>query len=178
MLYARVSLVTAVMTVIVMTAAVVAAGVTALAVLVVVVVAANVGIIRQNAADECVYRRVSLAAYAAVELDTCLGKCLLSAAADAAADECVYRRVSLAAYAAVELDTCLGKCLLSAAADAAADEGVNAALHQEARKCAVTAAVGVNDLLADYLAVCNLVDLKLLGVPEMLKDFAVVICAL
>lgn len=118
MLYARVSLVTAVMTVIVMTAAVVAAGVTALTMLVVVVVAANVGIIRQNAADEC-----------------------------------AYRRVSLAAYAAVELDTCLGKCLLSAAADAAADEGVNAALHQEARKCAVTAAVGVNDLLADYLAV-------------------------
>lgn len=139
-LCARVSLVTAVMTVIVMTAAVVAAGVTALTMLVVMVVAANVGVIRQNAADERVYR--------------CVG---------------------LAAYAAVELDTCLGKCLLSAAADAAADEGVNAALHQEARKCAVTAAVGVNDLLADYLAVCDLVDFKLLGVPEMLKDFAVVI---
>ena len=73
-----------------LTAAVVAAGVTGFAVRMVMVVTANIGIVAQASAEQCVHRRVSLPADTAVELDARFGKCCLRTAADASADQSVH----------------------------------------------------------------------------------------
>ena len=121
-----------------LSAAVAAAGVTARTVLVVVVVAVNIGIIAQIAAEQCAHRRVSFSADTAIELDSRFGQ------------------------------SCLGT-----AADAAANQRVHAVLHQEARQCAVTAAVGIHNFRMEDLALRSLINLKLLSVAEMLKNLAV-----
>ena len=87
-----------------------------------------------------------------------------------ACQECLHSIVSIAGNAAVELDACLSQSHLSAAADAAADQDVNAAAKEEASQGAVAAAVGVHDLGGDDGAVFHIVDLKLLGVTEVLED--------
>ncbi len=67
-------------------APVIAAGV-AVVVLMVVMVAADVGVIVQSARQEGLHSTVRAAGHAAVELDACRRQRHLSAAADAAADE-------------------------------------------------------------------------------------------
>ena len=79
------------------------------------------------------------------------------------------RRVRLTADAAVELDARLCQRGLRAAADAAADQSVHAALHQKARQCAMAAAVGIDHLCADDLAVRYVVELELRRVPKCWK---------
>ena len=71
-------------------AAVVTAGVTSLAVLMVMVVTVNIGIVAQISAEQCVYRRVSVSADTAVELDARFGECCLRTAADASANQSVH----------------------------------------------------------------------------------------
>ena len=85
------------------------------------------------------------------------------------------RRVRLTADAAVELDARLCQRGLRAAADAAADQSVHAALHEEARQRAMAAAVGVDHLCADDLAVRYVVELELRRVAKVLEDHAVFI---
>ena len=71
-------------------AAVVTAGVTFLAMLVVMVVTVNIGIAAQISAEQCVYRRISLPADTAIELDPRFGQSCLRTAADASANQSVH----------------------------------------------------------------------------------------
>ena len=87
-----------------------------------------------------------------------------------ACQECFHSVISIAGNTAVELDAGLGQSHLSAAADAAADQNINAAAKEEACQSTVAAAVGVHDLSGDNSTVFNMVDLKLLGVAEMLEN--------
>ena len=87
-----------------------------------------------------------------------------------ACQECFHSVVSIAGNAAVELDASLSQSHLSTAADAAADQNINTAAEQEACQSAVTAAVGIHDLGGNDGTVFNVVDLKLLGVAEVLED--------
>ena len=86
-------------------------------------------------------------------------------------DRCIAR----AAYTAVELDARLCKSHLCATANASADENVSTECLQKSRKCSVTASVCVRDLGGNDLTVFYSVDLKLLGVSEVLKDLSVFI---
>ena len=87
----------------------------------------------------------------------------LDASVAAALGTCVYR------------DAGLGKCVDSAPADAAADERVHAAVGEQARKGTVAGAAGAHDLLVEYLAILNVVDLELLAAAKVHKDVAVVV---
>ena len=73
-----------------LTAAVVTAGVTSFAVLVVMVVTVNIGIVAKISAEQCVYRRISLPADTAIELDPRFGQSCLRTAADASANQSVH----------------------------------------------------------------------------------------
>ena len=66
--------------------------------------------------------------------------------AQTSVEQCAHRCISVPTDTAVELDTCFGECCLRTDADASANQSVHAVLHQEACQCAVTAAVGVNNL--------------------------------
>ena len=87
-----------------------------------------------------------------------------------ACQECLHSIVSITGNAAVELDASLSQSHLGTAADAAADQHINAAAKEEAGQSTVTAAIGVHDLGGDDIAIFYIVDLKLLGVAEMLED--------
>ena len=76
---------------------------------------------------------------------------------------------------AVELDSRLGQRILRTHADAAADQCIRLGGFQESGQCAVTAAIGGDDLLRNYLAVLHIVELELLGVAKMLEDLSVFI---
>ena len=89
------------------------------------------------------------------------------------AEQCVHRCVSVPADTAVELDTRLGQSRLGTAADASANQSVHTVLHQEACQCAVTAAVGINDLRMRDFAVRSFIKLELFSVTEMLKNLTV-----
>ena len=84
-------------------------------------------------------------------------------------------RVSAAGHTAVELDTCGCQSHLGTAADAAADQNVGLQSGQDTGQSAVAAAIGVNDLGGYDLAILDVIDLKLLGVAEMLEDLTVFI---
>ena len=70
-----------------MSAAVLTAGVPALAVCVIVVAAPDIGVVAERPRQQCVHRRVRLAADAAVEPDARLCQRRLRATADTAADQ-------------------------------------------------------------------------------------------
>ena len=80
--------------------------------------------------------------------------------AQISAEQCAHRRVSVPADTAVELDARFGQSCLCTAADASADQSVHTVLHQEACQCAVTAAVGVNDLRMRDFAVRSFIKLE------------------
>ena len=84
-------------------------------------------------------------------------------------------RVSTAADTAKELDACCCQGHLGATTDATADQHICIQIFQNAGQSAVAAAVGVDDLGSDDLAVCHIIDLKLLGVTEMLENLTVVV---
>ena len=87
-----------------------------------------------------------------------------------ACQECFHSVIGIAGNAAVELDASLSQRHLSTAADATADQHINAAAKEETCQGAVAAAIGVCDLGGDDVAIFYVVDLKLLGVAEMLED--------
>ena len=83
------------------------------------------------------------------------------------------RLVARAADTAVELDARLRKSHLCTAADPATDQYRYILLCEKSRKRAVTATVRIHDRCENDLAILYCVDLKLLGVSEMLKDLSV-----
>ena len=83
--------------------------------------------------------------------------------------------VCVTADTAEQLDARLSKGHLSAAADAAADENSNAELGKQACQCAVAASVGIYYFCIYDFAILYLVELKLRGMTEVLKDLSVFI---
>ena len=90
-----------------------------------------------------------------------------------AGDQGLGCRVGAAADTAIELDARLGQSHLGAAADAAADQNVRVEGIQNPCQGAVTAAHGVHNFRRYDLAVLNIINLKLLGMAEVLEDVAV-----
>ena len=64
--------------------------------------------------------------------------------------------------ARIDRDSGLGERIDCAAADTAADEHVDATVGEQTRQRTVTSAAGAYDLLVEYLAILNVVDLELL----------------
>ena len=87
-----------------------------------------------------------------------------------ACQECFHSVISVTGNTAVELDAGLSQSHLSAAADTAADQNINTAAKQEACQSTVTAAIGIHNFGGDDGAVFDIVDLKLLGMAEMLEN--------
>ena len=79
-------------------------------------------------------------------------------------------------YTGIELNSCVSKCRLCAHTDTSTDQSVSLCCLQEAGKCSMSASVGVNDLLINDLSLFNIVQFKLLGMAEVLKDFSVFVC--
>ena len=75
-----------------------------LAVMMVMVVAFGIGIISKVPCNKALYRLVSISVDTAIELNACLGKCHLCAAANAAADQ----------HIDIELGKKTGECAMSA----------------------------------------------------------------
>jgi len=92
-----------------------------------------------------------------------------------AGDKIVNRCISGTAHTAVKLDRSSRKSSLGTCADAAADKHVGVKSGENARKSAVTAAVGVNDLGGYYLSVPDIINFKLLGVAKVLEYHTVFI---
>ena len=99
----------------------------------------------------------------------------LAVLCERAGDKGLDASVAAALGTRVYRDAGLGKRVDSATADAAADERVHAAVGEQARKGTVAGAAGAHDLLAEHLAVLNVVDLELLAAAKVHKDVAVVI---
>lgn len=83
--------------------------------------------------------------------------------------------ICAAGSAGVKLNPGLGQRRTCAAADAAADENIDSMLLKETGQRAVAAAIGVNDLGGEDLGALYLIDLKLLAMPEVLKNLSVFI---
>ena len=75
--------------------------------------------------------------------------------------------------ACIKLDPGIRKRHLRTHADASADQGVSFHRLQEAGKGAMAASVGINDLLIHDLTLINIIQLKLLGMTEVLEDLSV-----
>ena len=79
-------------------------------------------------------------------------------------------RITASADTAVKFDARFAERHLCAAADAAANENVCTDGSKKSRECAMTRAVGIENLCVYDSAVFDLIDLELLGMTEMLKD--------
>ena len=90
-----------------------------------------------------------------------------------ASEECFDCSIAGTVNTTEKLDTGLGKCHLCAATDAAANKCIHVECGKQSRKCSVTAAVGINHFAIDYFPVLCGIDLKLLGMTEVLKDLSV-----
>lgn len=86
------------------------------------------------------------------------------------------RFVRAAGHAAVELNPRLCQRILCACADAAADEYMYAVGCEEARQCAVAAALGIRDLFPDDPVFLHVVELELRRVAKVLEYVSVFIC--
>ena len=87
----------------------------------------------------------------------------------------LYRLVYISVDTAIELNACLGKCHLRTAADTAADQHIDIELGKKARKCAVSAAIGVDHLSGENFIAFNGINLELLRVTEVLKNLTIAI---
>ena len=81
--------------------------------------------------------------------------------------------ICITAAAAVQCDACLCQCHLCAAANTAADQHICMQGAQHACQRAVTAAVGIHYFGCNHSTILHFIDLKLLGVTEMLEDLTV-----
>lgn len=86
------------------------------------------------------------------------------------------RFVRAAGHAAVELNPRLCQRILCACADAAADEYMYAVGCEEARQCAVAAALGIRDLFPDNPVFLHIVELELRRVAKVLEYASIFIC--
>ena len=87
--------------------------------------------------------------------------------------ESCYCCICVAGHTTVQLDASLGQRHLCATADTAADQYICLQCCKNTSQCAMTAAVGVNNLRSNNCTVLYFVDLKLFGVAEVLEDFSV-----
>ena len=86
-------------------------------------------------------------------------------------NKALYRLVCISVDTAIELNACLGKCHLCAAANAAADQHIYIELGKKAGECAVSAAIGIDYLSGENFINLNGINLALLRVTEVLKNF-------
>ena len=89
------------------------------------------------------------------------------------AEQCFDCGIRRATNTAVKLDSCLCQCHLCATADAAANKCVNAERGKKSCKCSVTATVGIHYFAAYNFSVLCVINLKLFGMAEVLKDLSV-----
>ena len=88
-------------------------------------------------------------------------------------NKALYRFVCISVDTAIKLNACLCKCHLSTSANAAADQHIYIELGKKASECAMSASIGVDDLCRkDFIPVYS-INLKLLRVAEMLKNFTI-----
>ena len=90
-------------------------------------------------------------------------------------NKALYRFVCISVDTAIELNTGLGKCHLCAASNAAADQHIYIELGKKARKCAVSAAIGVDYLSGKNFIAINGINLELLRMAKVLKNFTIAI---
>ena len=90
-------------------------------------------------------------------------------------NKALYRLVCISVDTAIELNAGLGKCHLCTAANAAADQHIYIELGKKARKCAVSASIGVDHLSEKDFIPFNGINLELLRVTEVLKNFTITI---
>ena len=87
----------------------------------------------------------------------------------------LHSRVSGTGDAAIKLDPCFCKRSLSTHSNASTDQGIRLRRLQETGKRAMPIAVGWDDLLSSDLPIFHIIELKLFGMSEMLKDLSVVV---
>ena len=87
-----------------------------------------------------------------------------------------YRFICVSGHAAVKLDAGVRKGVLGSHSDTAADQRVHAHLFQEACQSAVSAAIGIRNLLFYNTAVLHIIELKLFCVSKVLKYISVFKC--
>ena len=81
--------------------------------------------------------------------------------------------IAISADSAVKLDACVGKRHLCTTADASANKSVNVERGKKSCECSVTTAVGIDYFTVyDFSVFCG-INLKLLGMTEVLKDLSV-----
>ena len=85
------------------------------------------------------------------------------------------RRVRISLNARVQANARLTKRFLCSAADSAANQNLNLVDRKQRCKRAVAAAVRFQNLALYDFSVFGVIDLELLGVSEVLKDFSVII---
>ena len=90
-------------------------------------------------------------------------------------NKALYRFVCISVDTAIELNACLGKCHLCAAANAAADQHICIELGKKPCECAMSASVGIDDLCRKNSIPVYGINLELLRVAEMLKNFTIAI---
>lgn len=90
-------------------------------------------------------------------------------------NKALYRLVCISVDTDIELNACLGKRHLSTSANAAADQHIYIELGKKAGECAVSAAIGVDHLSGKNFIAINGINLKLLRVAEMLKNFTIAV---
>ena len=90
-------------------------------------------------------------------------------------NKALYRLVRISADAAIERNACLGKRHLCAAANAAADQHIDINPGKKAGKCAVSAATGIDHFSGENFITFNSINLELLRVTEVLKNFTITI---
>ena len=95
--------------------------------------------------------------------------------AEISGDESIDSGICITADTTEKANADLCKCHLCTATDAAADQSIDTKLHKESCQRTMTTSVGIDDVCANDLAVGYIVDLKLLGMPEVLENLAVFI---
>ena len=90
-------------------------------------------------------------------------------------NKALYRFVCISVDTAIKLNTGLGKCHLCTAANAAADQHIYIELGKKAGECAMSASVGVDDLCRKNSIPVYGINLELLRVAEMLKNFTITV---
>lgn len=85
------------------------------------------------------------------------------------------RTVCITAHAAVKSDTGLSKRILCTGTDAAADKGVHPMGCKNLSQCTVAAALAADDFGGNYAVPFHIVELKLFGMAEVLKNTAVLV---
>ena len=90
-------------------------------------------------------------------------------------NKALYCLVCISCDTTIEMNARLGKCHLCATSNAAADQHIYIELGKKAGECAMSASVGVDDLSGENFITFNGINLELLRVTEMLKNFTITI---